>query len=196
MPHDVTPEAVATLDLFDLLPAEIARTLSTDELTASFVGDAGGIAWQNGRTFVCFKPPGQQRNMLQELILVPSVRLVPIGLTPGYFKDGGCAIAFGPGGEVWVLNTCSPDPATGSVARPVLWRSGVFVGSLVGTPGPKGLQGPQGPQGVQGPQGPKGNTGPAGPAGGVSQTTLNALEAELRGLIEALSIQVNKHLKP
>src|SRR5688572_26597633 len=149
MPHDVTPETSAALDLFDLLPAEIARTLSTDELTGSFVGDAGGIAWQNGRCFVCFKPPGQQRNMLQELILAPSVRLVPIGLTPGYFKDGGCAIAFGPGGEVWVLNTCSPDPATGSVARPVLWRSGVFVGSLVGTPGPRGLTGAQG---IPGPQ--------------------------------------------
>jgi hypothetical protein len=188
-----------TLDLFDLLPAEIARTLSTDELTGSFVGDAGGIAWQNGRCFVCFKPPGQQRNLLQELILAPSVRLVPIGLTPGYFKDGGCAIAFGPGGEVWVLNTCSPDPATGSVARPVLWRSGVFVGALIGTPGPRGLTGAPGPIGPAGPKGATGAPGPQGmpgPAGGVSQTTLNALEAELRGLIEALSIQVNKHLKP
>jgi hypothetical protein len=192
MPHDVTPEVSATLDLFDLLPADLARTLSADELTGSFVGDAGGIAWQNGRCFVCFKPPGQQRNMLQELILAPSVRLVPIGLTPGYFKDGGVAICFGPGGEVWVLNTCSPDPATGSVARPVLWRTGVFVGSLVGTPGPRGPQGVPGPIGPAGPKGATGATGPVGPSGGVSQTTLNLLEAELRALIAALDARLDK----
>jgi hypothetical protein len=130
MPHDPTPDIiVGALDLFDLLPAELARVLSTDELTGSFVGDAGGIAWQNNRAFVCFKPPGSQRNMLQELVLSPSARLVPIGTTPGYFKDGGCAICFGPGGEVWVLNTCSPDPTTGSIARPVLWRTGIFCGA-------------------------------------------------------------------
>lgn len=158
------------LDLFELLPEELARaviaTLATDELTGSFVGDAGGIAHQNGRAFVCFKPPGQQRNMLYELIVSPSVRLVPIGLTPGaYYKDGGVAITFGPGGEVWVLNTCSPDPATGSVARPVLWRTGIFVGALVGTPGPQGPVGPRGATGASGPQGPQGVRGIAGAAG-------------------------------
>jgi hypothetical protein len=173
------------LDLFELLPEELAQaviaTLATDELTGSFVGDAGGIAWQNGRAFVCFKPPAQQRNMLWELIISPSVRLVPIGLTPGaYYKDGTCTVTFGPGGEVWILNTCSPDPATGSVARPVLWRTGIFVGERTGPAGPQGPQGPkgatgatgatgpQGPQGIRGiagAAGPQGLTGPAGPKG-------------------------------
>lgn len=194
MPHDPTEDGDGrALDLFDLLPAELAeRVLGTDELTGSFVGDAGGIAWQNNRAFVCFKPPGQQRNLLQELFLSPSARLVPIGETPGYFKDGGCAICFGPGGEVWVLNTCSPDPKTGSIARPVFWRTGVFVGALVGTPGPRGLQGVAGPAGPTGPRGTTGATGPQGPqgppgaAGGVTQVQLNMLEAALNEKIAAL----------
>lgn len=195
MPHDPT-EDLGTgeiSDLFDLLPAELAeRVLGVDELTGSFVGDAGGIAWQNNRAFVCFKPPGQQRNMLYELVVSPSARLVPIGETPGYFKDGGCAICFGPSGEVWVLNTCSPDPKTGSVARPVLWRTGIFVGALVGTPGPKGAQGPQGPPGLpgivgtRGPQGIPGPQGPPGAAGGtVDQAVLNRIAALENKLTQA-----------
>lgn len=186
------------IDLFDLLPAELARVLGTDELTGSFVGDAGGIAWQNNRAFVCFKPPGQQRNVLQELVVSPSARLIPIGETPGYFKDGGCAICFGPNGEVWVLNTCSPDPKTGSIARPVLWRTGVFVGALVGTPGPRGLQGVQGPPGPAGAKGaigatgPQGVPGPPGAAGGVTQVQLNMLEAALNEKIAALDARLDR----
>jgi hypothetical protein len=158
------------LDLFELLPSALAQaviaTLATDELTGSFVGDAGGIAHQNGRAFVCFKPPAQQRNMLYELIISPSVRLSPIGLTPGaYYKDGTCTVTFGPGGEVWVLNTCSPDPATGSVARPVLWRTGIFVGERTGPQGPQGPKGATGATGATGPQGPQGIRGIAGAAG-------------------------------
>jgi hypothetical protein len=208
------------LDLFELLPSALAEaaiaTLATDELTGSFVGDAGGIAWQNGRAFVCFKPPAGQRNMLYELIISPSVRLVPIGLTPGaYYKDGTCTVTFGPGGEVWVLNTCSPDPATGSVARPVLWRTGVFVGALVGTPGPQGPVGPRGatgatgatgpqgirgiagaagPQGLSGPQGPKGDRGLTGPQGPTGPTgpmgPAGAADPTLLARIETLERQM------
>lgn len=205
MPHDpTTPDdlivgAGQASDLFELLPAELAeRVLGTDELTGSFVGDAGGIAWQNNRAFVCFKPPGQQRNMLYELFDLPTRRIEPIGETPGYFKDGGVAICFGPGGEVWVLNTCSPDPKTGSVARPVRWRTGVFVGALVGTPGPRGFQGiqgpagPAGPQGIPGARGPQGIPGPVGAPGGVTQTQLNALEAALDAKIADLDKRLDR----
>ncbi len=120
------------LDLFELLPEAQARpaTLTETELAGKFVAD-GAIAWQNGRGFVFFKPPGDQRNKLYEVLLAP-VRLVPIGYTPGpYFKSGACSLTFGPGGELWALDTCSPNPATGGDARPVLWQTGIMVGAPV-----------------------------------------------------------------
>jgi hypothetical protein len=122
----------------------------------------------------------------------PTVRLLSIGLTPGaYYKDGTCAVTFGPGGEVWVLNTCSPDPATGSVARPVLWRTGIVVGERTGPTGPQGMRGlagaaspqgltgsvePKGDRGLMGPQGQTGPSGPVEPAGAADSALIVRIE--------------------
>jgi collagen triple helix repeat protein len=197
------------LDLFELLPEELAQaviaTLAETELTGKFVGD-GAIASQNGRHFVMFKPPNAVRNVLYELLLAP-VRLIPIGVTPGaYYKDGACALAFGPGGELWAFNTCSPDPATGSAVRPIFWQTGVFVGERAGVPGPQGpagpkgasgatgATGPQGPQGVRGlagAAGPQGLTGPAGPKGDRGLTgPAGAADPALIARIETLERQM------
>ncbi len=99
----------------------------TREITASYVGD-GKLAIQNGRAFTAFKEPGEQRNTLFELNL-STFSLSPIGMTPGaYYKDGGCDLDFDAGGQLIMLNTCSPDPSTGAAARVVIWSTGIYVG--------------------------------------------------------------------
>jgi hypothetical protein len=176
-------------DLFDLLPHELARatlaTLAADELTGSFVGDAGGLVWRNGRTMVAFKPPGQQRNILHELFFSPKVRLQAIGPVPGsYFKSGSVVLVLAQGGEVWMLDTASPDPKTGGDARPVLWRTSIFLGELSGAgagakgpkgdKGDKGLPGDKGPPGERGGPGAKGLPGERGPDGNPGPDNLGA----------------------
>lgn len=101
--------------------------MTTYELTGKFVAD-GAVAVRNGRIFVAFKRPNEQRNTLHEVKLAPSLQLIPIGLTPGaYHKDGGCALGFDDvSGELWMLAFCSPT-TTGGDARPVLWRTGIIV---------------------------------------------------------------------
>jgi hypothetical protein len=164
------------LDLFELLPSALAQaviaTLATDELAGSYVGDAGAVAWQNGRCFTCFKPPNSKVNILFELVFSPLKRLIAIGPMPGAGKDGGCALTIRHDtGEVVVLNASSANPDVGNQARQVLWETGIFVGALVGTPGPQGPAGPKGAAGAtgatgpQGPQGMRGLTGAAGPQG-------------------------------
>lgn len=103
--------------------------MTTYELAGKFVAD-GAIACRGGRTFVAFKPPNQQRNVLYEVQIASGVAsLVAHGSTPGtYYKDGNCALAFDDvSGELLMLNFCSPNPATGGDARPVLWRTGIVV---------------------------------------------------------------------
>lgn len=197
MPHDVTPTNEGrTADLFNLLPEDLAdraATLTEAELTGSYVGDAGGMAWQNGRCFTFFKPPNSKVNVLFELILTTPERLVPIGPMPGAAKDGGCTMVIRHDtGEVVILNASSPNPDVGAQARQVLWETGIFVGAFVGTPGPRGPQGVPGIQGVPGPRGAQGIPGPPGPAGGVTQVQLNMLEEELRALISQLDARLDK----
>jgi len=105
------------------------------ELAPKYVAD-GAMAVRGGRIFVAFKPSGSQRNALFEVKRTATgVQLVSIGMTPGtYYKDGGCALAFDDvTGELLMFNTCSPNPATGADARPVLWMTGIKVAPASGT---------------------------------------------------------------
>jgi hypothetical protein len=138
---DLSAVKTVSFDLGDLLPAELAEHITLGvpiEETGAFVGDAGAIAWQAGRCFVCFKPPGVARNLLSELVLTATPYLVAIGYTPApagktYYKDGGVSMCFGTAGELWVANTCSDDPATGAAARYVFWPTGIFCPIPAGT---------------------------------------------------------------
>ena len=105
--------------------------MTVHELSTAFVGDVA-VAGQNGRVFVAFKKPGEQRNTLFELNTI-NWTLALIGVAPGvYYKDGGCSLTFGAGGRLLMLNTCSPDPSTGAGARVVVWDTGILVGGGVG----------------------------------------------------------------
>jgi hypothetical protein len=109
--------------------------MTTYVLTSKFVSD-GAIAARGGRIFVAFKPPGAQRNTLYEVKLSgTSALLTAIGNTPGtYYKDGNCSLAFDDAsGELLMLNFCSPNPATGGDAVPVLWTTGIVVAGGGGT---------------------------------------------------------------
>lgn len=96
------------------------------ELSGPFVS-TGPLAIRGGRIFAAWKRPGEQRNMLFEI--KPGLAPIALGFTPGtYYKDGECALAFDDlSGELLMLNFCSPDPATGGAARPVLWRTGIVI---------------------------------------------------------------------
>jgi hypothetical protein len=142
-PTDLSAVKTVSYDLGDLLPADLAEHamlgVPTEE-TGVFVGDTGAIVWQAGRAFVCFKPPGVRRNLLQELVLLPTPHLVAIGYTPApagvvYYIDGGVTMCFGTAGELWVFNACSPDPTTGSQCRAVFWPTGIFCPVPAGTSG-------------------------------------------------------------
>ncbi len=107
--------------------------MTTYALTGKFVGD-GAIAARNGRVFVAFKPPGSQRNVLNEVTINGTTTVLtpvgsPNGLTPGtFYKDGGCSLAFDDAtGRLWMFNTCSPNPATGGDAVPILWDTGIVI---------------------------------------------------------------------
>lgn len=106
--------------------------MTVHELTGPFVS-TGPIACQGGRCFVAFKPPSQQRNVLYEVDLV-GWGLRPIGSVPGaYYKDGECSLCFAPNGELLMLAFCSPDPATGGAARPLIWQTGIVCPAVSGT---------------------------------------------------------------
>jgi hypothetical protein len=102
--------------------------MTTYELTGKFVAE-GALACRGGRIFAAFKRPGEQRNTLHEVKLTQPLQLVIIGVTPGaYYKDGDCSLAFDDvTGELWMYNTCSPNPSTGGDARPILWKTGIVI---------------------------------------------------------------------
>lgn len=103
--------------------------MTTYVLTGKFVAD-GAVAARGGRVFVAFKLPGQQRNTLLEVkISGTTATLATIGMTPGtYYKDGNCSLAFDDEtGQLWMLNFCSPNPATGGDAVPVLWQTNIVI---------------------------------------------------------------------
>lgn len=106
--------------------------MTTYELSGPFVS-TGPMVVRGGRIFAAWKRPGEQRNMLFEV--KPGVAVTPLGYTPGtYYKDGECSLAFDDlTGELYMLNFCSPDPATGGAARPVLWKTGIVVAGGGGT---------------------------------------------------------------
>lgn len=103
--------------------------MTTHVLAGPFVG-TGAVAGQGGRLFVLFKPAGNPRNILYE-VNQTTWTLNPIGATPPpvgktYYKDGDGALAFDPDtNQLLVLNFCSPDPATGGKAEPVIWETGI-----------------------------------------------------------------------
>lgn len=103
--------------------------MSVYELAPKFVSQ-GPLAIRGGRIFTAWKKSGEQRNTLFEVKIVNGVaNLEGHGYTPGtYYKDGECFLAFDDvTGELCMLNFCSPNPTTGGEARPVLWRTGIFV---------------------------------------------------------------------
>lgn len=103
--------------------------MTTYVLTGKFVAD-GAIAARGGRIFVAFKLPGGQRNTLSEVKIVgTTATLTQIGMTPGvYYKDGSCALAFDDEtGQLYMFNTCSPNPATGGDAQPILWKTDIVI---------------------------------------------------------------------
>lgn len=109
--------------------------MATFVLTSKYVAD-GAIAARGGRIFVAFKAPGAQRNTLYEVKIVgTAATLIAIGMTPGtYYKDGGCSLAFDDAsGELLMFNTCSPNPATGGDAVPILWTTGILIPGGGGT---------------------------------------------------------------
>ena len=160
-------------------PAAQAETLGIAEpITPKFVAQSGFAILGDGRRFVMFKVPGKpQINELFELIPGPPPQLISHGTTPILdYKDGDVTLAVNPKtGELELVNTCSPNAATGGDAVLVYWPTGIIGPALAGMPGPAGPAGAIGPRGIAGP------AGPQGPAGGVSQAAFDALKAQVTG---------------
>lgn len=103
--------------------------MSYHELSGPYVAD-GALAIRGGRYFVAWKKPGESENTIFEIQFASSQPLREIGKFPagGYYKEGSVALAFDDAtGELCALMFPSKSPDSGDQARPILWKTGLFV---------------------------------------------------------------------
>lgn len=188
MPHDVTLEPTTPIVLADVGVESLPTpgVLADAELTPAFVAPFNVMS-ENGRIFLAFKKPGQQRVSYFEF--VPPATLLDLGTQTGpWIKSDTGGIGFhGPNNKPYFFSTETPT-STGADCKLVVSDDlPLTVGPL-----PVGPRGPQGVPGPIGPAGPRGAQGIPGPAGGVSQAAFDQLKAQF----DALVLRVNKHLQP